>query len=412
MPAFVAVGIDSSDAYHDIHAEVAGVETRVRLRIENSLGGFQRLEQQLTQTFGDLPRRYGVENPTLLLSRYLLATQAAVYALNPRSVMNMRQVLTASGKKDDPLDARSAALLLQARPDLTPVTQSSPAGELVAGLTAQRTDVVEGKTRLVNQLTAALKSYYPRALELFPKLEQPLTLAFLQAFPSPLALAQAERPAWDALFAGKRYPQPRRIERLWTQAQLPQVGVSGVDVALGLRVVGRLVRCLQVLLDELAQLEAEIAAQFALLPHAKTFASLPGAGPTLAPCLFALLGDNLTAWERWEEVARASGVAPITRTSGNSRSVRMRRHCNHRARRTLHLFAGCSRRNCAWAQEFYAQQRQLGKSHATALRNLALKWLRILFRLWQEGSVYDEAEYLRRRTARQRPHADRAAPTS
>jgi transposase len=404
MPAFVAVGIDSSDDHHDINAQRAGTETVLRLRIDNTLEGFQELERSLTAAFGDLPRRYALENPSLLIARYLLHAGAAVYAVNPRSVVRMREALTSAGKKDDPLDAQSLAILLRERAeDLTPVTQSSPAGELLAGLARQRSNLVEEKTRYSNQLTTVLKSYYPRAIELFPNLEQPLTLEFLATFSSPSELAQVEQQQWEALFAGKRYPQPGRIARLGETARQPQVPVSAVDEALGAREVRRLVRCLRLVLQELAKLDQEIEAQFSGLADARIFNSPPGAGPVLGPALFAVFGDNRAAWKDWREVAQACGTVPITRRSGRSHCVVMRRHCDRRARRTLHLFAGCSRRRCAWAQEFYVRQRGQGKGHGTALRNLATKWVRILFRLWVEGESYDEAKYLQRRTYRQTP---------
>ena len=50
-------------------------------------------------------------------------------------------------------------------------------------------------TRLVNQLTATLKAYYPRALEV-AELTTALARAFLQAYPMPEALsALTETPA-------------------------------------------------------------------------------------------------------------------------------------------------------------------------------------------------------------------------
>ena len=91
-----------------------------------------------------------------------------------------------------------------------------------------------------------------------------------------------------------------------------------------------------------------------------------------------------------------------------SRTVHQRAHCDKRARRILPLFAGCSLRGCAWARQFYAEQRRQGKPHATILRKLATQWVRILFRRWQEGATYDEATYLRRQVARQAPRE--AAP--
>ena len=47
-----------------------------------------------------------------------------------------------------------------------------------------------------------------------------------------------------------------------------------------------------------------------------------------------------------------------------------------------------------WAQVYYQQQRDKGKAHQAAVRALAFKWIRILYRCWQERTPYDEATYL------------------
>lgn len=413
MPAFVAVGIDSADAYHQIHAEANGVGAELRLRIGNDLAGFQQLLDALRTAFGDLPWRFAVENPSLLIARFLLHAGYAVYAVNPRSVAKMREALASSGKKDDPIDAESLCLLLRKRAeDLAPVRTGSSESQLITGLVRQRVAVVEEKTRVLNQLTVVLKAYYPRALELFGNLEQPLTLSFLQAFSTPTALTAATEVEWRALFIGQRYPQPGRITQLWEQAQRPQVTLSPVDEALGARHALRLARILQVLIEELHVLEADIQKHFNALPEAKIFRSLPGAADVLAPALFAIMGDDRERWKDHKDLARLSGTVPVTRTSGKMRSIGMRHHCDHHARRTLHLFAACSRRSCPWAREFYAEQRRKGKTHGAALRNLATKWLRILYRLCQDDTLYDEDTYLRKRADRQtRPLRETAATT-
>ena len=376
------------------------------MRINNDLVGFQRLLDHLREHFADLPCRFALENPSLLIARFLIHAGHAVYAVNPRSVARMREALASSGKKDDPLDAEALCLLLRRRADdLAPVRLGSEAGLMLAGLVRQRVDVVEEKNRVVNQLTAVLKGYYPRTLELFKNLEQPLTLSFLKAFGSPSALAGATEEQWKELFAARRYPRPLRIKALWEQARQPQVAVSPVDEALGERQVRRLVRTLEVLLDELQSLEDDIKERFDRLPDAPTFRSLPGAAEALAPALFAILGDDRDRWEEWGDVARISGTVPVTRSSGRSCVIGMRQHCDHGARRTLHLFASCSRRNCAWAAQFYAEQRRKGKTHGTALRNLATKWLRILFRMWKDRTTYDEARYVKRQVERAAPKA-------
>ena len=46
------------------------------------------------------------------------------------------------------------------------------------------------------------------------------------------------------------------------------------------------------------------------------------------------------------------------------------------------------------ARRYYDQQRGRGNDHHAALRSLAFKWMRILFRCWQDRTPYDEARYL------------------
>ena len=47
-----------------------------------------------------------------------------------------------------------------------------------------------------------------------------------------------------------------------------------------------------------------------------------------------------------------------------------------------------------WAAAFYREQKRRGASHQAALRALAFKWTRILFRCWKDGTTYDENRYL------------------
>jgi len=44
---------------------------------------------------------------------------------------------------------------------------------------------------------------------------------------------------------------------------------------------------------------------------------------------------------------------------------------------------------------YYEQQRRKGNSHQAAVRALAFKWLRILYRCWHDRAAYDEAADLR-----------------
>ena len=61
----------------------------------------------------------------------------------------------------------------------------------------------------------------------------------------------------------------------------------------------------------------------------------------------------------------------------------------------VHLWADLSRKKCAWAQAYYQAHRAKGQSHATAVRCLGQRWLKILWTMWQSGTSYDESLHLR-----------------
>jgi transposase len=95
---------------------------------------------------------------------------------------------------------------------------------------------------------------------------------------------------------------------------------------------------------------------------------------------------------------RLAGAAPVTQKSGQSRRVVLRRACNKFFRSATHLWADRSRCKCAWAEAYYRQKRKQGKGHATALRCLAMRWLKILWTMWQERATYDAERHMKDQT--------------
>ena len=75
--------------------------------------------------------------------------------------------------------------------------------------------------------------------------------------------------------------------------------------------------------------------------------------------------------------------------SGQIHKVRVRHQCTKILRHTIHLWAQCSIPRCLWAEAYYTQKRQEGKSHACALRCLGQRLLKILWRMLQTRQPYD-----------------------
>ena len=172
--------------------------------------------------------------------------------------------------------------------------------------------------------------------------------------------------------------------------------------------VGVLVELIATLRKGIAEMEHQIARLFANHPEFALFNSLPGAGPALAPRLLAALGTERERYGSAREMQCYTGIAPVLERSGNPQWTHVRRACPKFLRQTFHEWASHSIGSSAWAREYYQHQRAKGKSHHAAVRALAFKWIRILYRCWKDRTPYDEARYLQ--TLRQR-HSSKPDPT-
>ena len=141
-------------------------------------------------------------------------------------------------------------------------------------------------------------------------------------------------------------------------------------------------------------LDQKIAELFPTHDDAFIFESLPGAGAALAPRIMCALGCNRKHFNNASEIQSYSGVAPVRISSGTSFVVKWRYGCSKYLRQTFIEFAKASLGSSMWAAAYYHMQIARGKSHQAAVRALAFKWIRIIFRCWQKKERYDEMKYL------------------
>lgn len=110
----------------------------------------------------------------------------------------------------------------------------------------------------------------------------------------------------------------------------------------------------------------------------------------IAPRRIAALGSQRDRYESAYQIQCYSGIAPVVSSSGKKHHVHCRWACPAFLRQTFHEWAQHSMVSSPWAREYYEQQRKVGKRHKTAVRALAFKWIRILFRYWKNNVVCSE----------------------
>ena len=159
-------------------------------------------------------------------------------------------------------------------------------------------------------------------------------------------------------------------------------------------------RQLQSAVRTIKDFDHQIAQAYLAHPDHAVFASFPGAGPVLGSRLLTSLGSQRERYPHSTHLQRYTGVAPVTKKSGGSCYIHRRYLCPKFHRQSFHEYAKESILWCRWAAAYYLQQRERGAPHHTAVRALAYKWQRIIWKCWQTHTSYDDALYeatLRRR---------------
>ncbi len=331
----------------------------------------------------------------------LLDQQFTVYAINPKAVDRHRERFRVAGAKSDLRDAWVLATLLRTdRALYRPLLPDSDIAQELRALTRDRAELVRTRTMLSNQLTACLKAYFPEFLALLADPDRPVALALLQAFPTREALQATSPEQLEAFLRRHHCPHSRdRAAEIHTRMQARGFHIASPLVRAKARLGNTLASQLQILAEHLDAYDREIRRVLRLHPDGELYHSLPGAGDSLAARMVGELGDNRDRYREASIAQCEAGTAPVTRASGTSRTVHVRRACIHPLRDTLWQFAFASLRRCEWANTYYLRARMRGKKHAEAVRMLGNVWLRIIIAMRRDRQPYDETLFLKARSA-------------
>jgi transposase len=319
-----------------------------------------------------------------------------LYPINPSTLSRYREAFSPSRHKDDSTDAAYLAeLLVQHRDHLRAWQPDDEQTRTLRYLVEHRRRLVDDRTRTSNRLTSLLKCYFPQVLDWFPSIRTPLVCDFLLRWPSLETLRRVRRETLSKFFRSHNSVRRETIERRVDSIKeaLPLVTDRAV-IASSMLMVKALASQMKTTLSATHEFDTEIAALCAVNQDFALMQSLPGAGQNYASRLTAALGSDRRRWQSADELACLLGVAPVLERSGQSCWVRWRYFCPKFLRQTFHEYAGESIRHSFWARAYYEQQRAKGKSHHAAVRALAFKWVRIIFRCWQTRTAYDEVKYL------------------
>ena len=389
------IGIDWADEKHDVSIyDVASGKQEALIVRQNP----EALQEWLGQLRCKYERGYVAvvleQGRGGLLNALMGCEFLVLYIINPKSLSSFREAFYGSGATSDPVDAELMREMVRQNPSRFRAWRPDDVQTRSLRLLSEgRRDLVNQTTALTNRLTALLKGYYPQALAWVGAPNTAWACDFLEQWPSLQSLQISSRR--QILRFYEKHPRAA-IDLEEQLKQFQEARVLTQDEALlesSVLMVQTLVSQLRLLLASIAEFDRKIATLFRKHPDRPIFESFPGAGAALAPRLTAAFGTDRDRFQAATEMQELAGIAPVTEKSGKKLFVHWRYACPKFVRQTFQEFADHSRRWCRWAKAYYELLKKRGKSHNAAVRALAYKWIRILFRCWKDRQPYQDEVY-------------------
>jgi transposase len=339
-------------------------------------------------------QRVAIERPDGPIVDALMAADLGVVVVSSRSIKGLRTRYGLAGNKDDRSDAFMLADCLRTDGHRWPSLQpDSPQTLALRAAVRARKDLVATRIATANQLRAHLQLVFPGAVGLFAQIDSPISLTFLERFPTAAKATWLSETRLATWVAANAYCGRTPVGELLRRLQAAPAGLRGGSAGAQAAVTLALVRVLRSVLVEIVSLEAQIRYQLELHPDGFIFRSLPRSGCVRAAALLAEIGDCRARFPSPESLAALAGAVPSTRRSGKHQTVTFRWACDKKLRDAVIDFAQDSPRGNEWADRLYRQHRARGHTHPHASRVLARAWIHVIWRCWQDRVAYDPASH-------------------
>jgi transposase len=393
----VYIGVDWGDEWHSVHLRAEGSTKIEHFELEQKPDLLHEWIAQLRQRSGGrrvaiaIEQRKGAVIHALMMYDFLV-----LYPINPKALARYRETFRTSGAKDDPTDSELLLdLLSKHRDKLRAWIPDTVQVRKLQLLCEQRRKMINQRVALTNRLISLLKQYFPQALDWVGDIASIQCCEFLMNWPDLAAVQRVRKTTLEKFYRCHNCRKASVIDERISQiaSARPLTSDPAIIEPLSLSVQTYATQ-LRSLIRAIEQFDKRIAHVFAQLPDHDLFDSFPGAGEVCAPRLAAAFGSDRARWDSAVQIQSHSGIAPVTERSGKALWVHHRLACPKFIKQTFHEFADQSIRFSPWARAYYDQQRGRGNDHHAALRALAYKWIRILFRCWKDRKPYDEEKYI------------------
>lgn len=244
----------------------------------------------------------------------------------------VRVFATGNGRKTDPVDAHSVAMVALRTPGLVQVQVDADL-QVLGMLVDRRDELGRARTQTINRLHRLL-------LELLPG-------------------------------GAKKYLSARQARTLIATVK-PRDIVGKTRRRLAVELIGEL----ETIDKKIKSADKDLKAL--VLARGSTLMGLHGIGPSGAARLLADVGDIRRFADR-DRFASWNGTAPLDASSGDQKRHRLSRAGNRRINRTLHIMAVVQLRNRTQGRAYFDAKKAAGKASMEAMRALKRRLSNVVY---------------------------------
>jgi transposase len=401
------VGDDWAEDHHDVEVQDEHGRTLRAVRLPEGVDGMARFHDLVA---GFLPEDATPARVLVCIEtdrgpwvRALVAAGYQVYGVNPKQAARHRELVSVSGAKSDKADARALADMVRTRRhQLRQVAADSDIAEAVKVVARAHQTLIWERTRHTLRLRAALREYFPAALQAYEILTLTAadTLELLAKAPAPAAAAKLTVTQISAaLKRARRRDIPTKAAAIQQALRTQHLGQAEIVTGAYAATVRATVAILQTLNTEIRTMEGQVEAHFGQHPDTEVYLSQPGIGAILGARVLAEFGDAPDRYTDARSRKNYAGTAPITRQSGKTKTVHARFVHNDRLVDALHMQASAAILHDTAVRAYYDELRARDVSHPAALRQIGNRLVGILHGCLKTNTHYDQATAWSHRTA-------------
>jgi len=345
-----------------------------------------------------------IETPHGPVVEALMERGFSVHAINPKQMDRFRDRFTVAGAKDDSRDAEVMASSVRTDPRcFRRLEATDPTVVELREFSRMADELGDERIRLANRLREQLWRYFPALLELEDDMGAEWLLDLWKAAPTPQKAARLREATIAAILKRRRI---RRLDAAEVRAALrkPPLSLAAGTVEAACAHIATLIPRIRLVNRQIKDAERRIDALIARLappqesaeaepgrtkqPDGAILASVPGVGRTVVAKLLTEAPDPLRRRD-YTALRSLTGVAPVTRQSGKSRTVVRRQACNPRLADAVYHWARVAVQHDPRSRAKYAELRRRGHSHGRALRSVADRLLNVACAMLKAGTLFD-----------------------